>query len=440
MSLRIRLTLLVAGLMSLLIAIASIGRYLGAAADAGVEADSNLHLAYDLLPTEAPSTTELPVLERLGGLRHVRVEYYDADGRFVAASRPGEALELSRRVLLLGAGAWPETLRKDLQVAGRPAGHFLVVPDARDEVAEKWRELQRDMALIVGFAIVLGLLVFWAVSHALRPLERIHGALLALEEGRLATRLAPMRGGELAAVNESFNRMASGLEGAVRERQQLLDKLLSMEERTRRMIAHDLHDELTPYLVAVRPHLSILESAARCDSALQRFLPTLAVVRRHLDATVVKVRHLLESLHPPELQGLALAAALGELVRQQRAAAVRPLAIELDVHPALPRLAATVESSVFRIVQECLSNALKHSDCSRVVIGLTVAAPDERLQLEVWNDGNARDQGFAASGFGVLGIRERALALGGQVEAGAVAGGGWRVTVALPLERPGQTT
>ena len=75
------------------------------------------------------------------------------------------------------------------------------------------------------------------------------------------------------------------------------------------MQAHDLHDELTPYLVAVRPHLSILESAARADPALKRFGPTLAIVCGHLDATVARVRHLLESLHPPELQGLTLAIA-----------------------------------------------------------------------------------------------------------------------------------
>ena len=284
--------------------------------------------------------------------------------------------------------------------------------------------------------------MFWAVSHASRPLERIHGALLlALEEGRLATPLAPMRGGELAAVNESFNRMASGLEGAVRERQQLLDKLLSMEERTRRMIAHDLHDELDAYLVAVRPHLSILEFGRPLRFGAPAFP---ADARRRPPSPR---RHGGQGPPPARVAASTGTAGPGARRRARRTgataaspAAVRPLAIELDVHPALPRLAATVESSVFRIVQERLSNALKHSDCSRVVIGLTVAAPDERLQLEVWNDGNARDQGFAASGFGVLGIRERALALGGQVEAGAVAGGGWRVTVALPLERPGQTT
>lgn len=456
MSLRLRLTLLVAGLMSLLIALASTVRYLSAASDAGVEADSNLHLAFALLPAQASSATDLPILARLASLRHVRVEFHGADGRLVAASRQGEALELSRRLPLPGAYAWPAPLRKDLTVDGERAGHFLVVPDARDEVDEKWRELRRDIALIVAFAIVLGLVVFWAVSRALRPLERIHGALQSIQEGRLGTRLAPMRGGDLSAVTASFNAMATSLEGAVRERQQLLDKLLSMEERTRRMIAHDLHDELTPYLVAVRPHLSILESAARADPALKRFGPTLATVRGHLDATVTRIRHLLESLHPPELQGLTLAAALGELVRQQHAASARPVTIDLDVDVRLPRLAAPAESSVFRIVQESITNAFKHSDCSRVVIGLAVAsgavdadagtsgrdvgAGNARLELDVWNDGNARDQGFGRSGFGVLGIRERVMALGGDVEAGFVATGGWRVRVSLPLELREETT
>lgn len=450
MSLRLRLSLLVAGVMCLLIILASTARFLATPSDAVAEARSNLQVAFDVLPETLSAVDALgeagAIVHRLSHLRHVRVELYGPDDGLIAASREEPALQPSRRLLALEGDTWPQPLVKSFEAGGQLLARIRVVPDARDELAENRRDLHRDVTLIGLFAIVLGLLVFWAVSRALRPLERIHQALVAMEEGRLETRLTPLQGGDLASVGASFNRMAIGLEGAVRERQRLLDKLLSMEEETRRMVAHDLHDELTPYLVAMRPHLSILESAARNDSHLERFAPMLSTVRNHLDATVTRVRHLLESLHPPELEGLSLENALAELIRQQRARANRPVAIQLTCHPdPLPAMSATAASSVFRIVQESTTNAFKHSDCDQVDVQVIVvgAASQRRLTLEVVNNGRACDQGLGTgtTGLGVLGIRERALALGGSVETGPLAEGGWRVRVQLPLEdSPAQAT
>lgn len=453
MSLRLRLTVLVASVMSLLIALAATARYLSTPSDAIVEARSNLQLAFEVLPESLsatdPAADATAIVARLAKLRHVLIEFHDPDGRRIAASRAEPALTPTHRFSfplpfsLPGSAAtaetWPQPLVREYIAGGQPQGSFRIIPDARDEMAENRRDMSRDIVLIGLIAVALSLLVFWAVSRALRPLERIHRALMAIEEGRLETRLQPLEGTDLSSVGSSFNRMATGLEGAVRERQRLLDKLLTMEEQTRRMIAHDLHDELTPYLVAVRPHLSILESAARRDDALERYSPTLKTVRGHLDATVARIRHLLESLHPPELEGLSMEAALGELVRQQRGRAIRPVTIELTCEPTpLPLLPGTVATSVFRIVQESITNAFKHSDCSVLEVHVGVDRDDQGsvLRLEVRNDGRACDQGLDSGGFGVLGIRERAMALGGSVAAGPLAGGGWQVRVLLPLDRP----
>ena len=444
MSLRLRLTLLVACVMSVLIALAATTRYLTTPSDAIAEARSNLQVAFDVLPDTLspadPIADGTAVVRRLSNLRHVLVEFHGPGGELIAATRTEPALTPPRRFASADREAWPQPLVREFVAEGRPLGSFRVIPDARDEMAENQRDMRRDVLLIAFIAVALGLLVFWAVSRALRPIERIHQALMAIEEGRLETRLQPLQGADLSAVGTSFNRMATGLEGAVRERQRLLDKLLTMEEQTRRMIAHDLHDELTPYLVAVRPHLSILESAARSDAALGRYSPTLTTVRGHLDATVARIRHLLESLHPPELEGLSMEAALDELIRQQRSRAIRPVTIELTCEPTpLPPLPATVTTSVFRIVQESITNAYKHSDCSALEVHVAVlpAPGATTLLLDVHNDGRACDQGLGSGGFGVLGIRERAMALGGTVAAGPLATGGWRVRVMVPLETAG---
>lgn len=441
MSLRLRLTLLVAGIMSLLIAFASVARYFAAGGDVHLEVQSNLQLAFDLLPTHGEPgirATPAALVASLAGIRHVRVEYYDAAGRLRHASRDGDARAMPAATSWLRPTEWPAPLVKPFGDDGAPEGHFRVVPDARDELQEIWQSFKLDAALIACFAIALSALVFWAVSRALSPVNGIRQALVALERGQLDTRLAPLPAGQFADVTDSFNRTSAALQAAVQERDALLDKLLTMEEASRRSFAHHLHDELSPYLVAVRPHLAILDNLSRSDPSLASLRPTVATVGEHLDAMMGKVRDILETLHPPELQSLGLRSALSELVRQRLGSGHGQVAIALAIDEDLDHLSDTIDTSIYRIVQECITNAFKHSHCSRIDVAVAGGSNNGRpeVQVTVANDGAAVDQGFPKSGFGVLGIRERAIALGGAASAGPAPGGGWCVRVGIPVPQP----
>jgi signal transduction histidine kinase len=93
-------------------------------------------------------------------------------------------------------------------------------------------------------------------------------------------------------------------------------------------------------------------------------------------------------------------------------------------------LPSGVELSVYRIVQEALTNTLKHSDPSTVMV--TLAFRDARLELEVVDDGMP-GPGVAATGQGLIGMRERVALLGGELQTGQRAGGGFRVAAQLPV-------
>jgi two-component system sensor histidine kinase UhpB len=96
----------------------------------------------------------------------------------------------------------------------------------------------------------------------------------------------------------------------------------------------------------------------------------------------------------------------------------------------LPELQRDAELAVYRIAQEALTNAVRHSGCTRIVVGVT-AAPDA-LVLRVADDGRGID-GDARSGGGIRGMRERALTIGGSLSLGPAAGGGTEVYLRVPL-------
>jgi signal transduction histidine kinase len=158
---------------------------------------------------------------------------------------------------------------------------------------------------------------------------------------------------------------------------------------------------------------------------------TLARVERSGEQSLAELRRLLALLrtsepavksHPqPSL------AELDELVASYRAAGL-PVRLEVIGEP-MP-LPGGVELSVYRILQEALTNALKHSHPTMVIV--TLAFRDTRLELEVVDDGSPTSPGPAATGQGLIGMRERVALLGGELETGQREGGGFRVAARLP--------
>jgi signal transduction histidine kinase len=122
------------------------------------------------------------------------------------------------------------------------------------------------------------------------------------------------------------------------------------------------------------------------------------------------------------------------------AAPLRDAGLTVELIGAGPgdALPAFVEASAYRIVQEALTNVLRHAGTASVTV--TLRRDDDTLSVEVLDDGaGSATTGPARDGHGISGMRERALALGGAFEAGPVAGGGWRVAASLPLSGRSQS-
>ena len=212
-----------------------------------------------------------------------------------------------------------------------------------------------------------------------------------------------------------------------RERQQLA-RLAAHEERA--AIARELHDivahSVTVMLVGVRGARDVLRSQPEVADA------TLGKVETSGEQSLVELRRILALLREPadaaESRPQPSLAQLDDLVAEYRSAGLPVMLERIGDQRPLP---GGVELSVYRIVQEALTNVLKHARASSVVV--TLAFRDSGLELEVVDDGAPLRRNGDVPGHGLVGMRERVALLGGELETGRRASGGFRVAARLPV-------
>jgi signal transduction histidine kinase len=211
--------------------------------------------------------------------------------------------------------------------------------------------------------------------------------------------------------------------------EQRLREALASAEQERRRWARELHDETLQGLAGLHVRLAVAEQQSQEPE-------TSAAVHDVLEALggeIRKLRTLITELRPAALDELGLAPALDSLVR--RTAATAGLQIDLHVDVGEPRLDAELETAVFRLVQESLTNVVKHAQAARCSI--TVIEDEGQIDLAIRDDGRGIDEAALAkrAGFGLTGMRERAQLTGGTLELDNNADGGAEVRARLPVQR-----
>lgn len=212
---------------------------------------------------------------------------------------------------------------------------------------------------------------------------------------------------------------------------QLLDELkdlVALDEQERQLMAFEIHDGFVQMLTGAAMHLetAIAHEPALPHECRQQVQTALTLVRD----SIAEARRLISGLSPPVLAAEGLVPAIEQLVRSQESLAGP--AIEFVHENGLARLPAAVEKSAFRIVQEALTNAQRHSGSARVEVRLSRTADRLRLAVQDWGRGFDPSQ-VPQQRFGLRSIRERARLLGGQAKIVSALGQGTLIQVELPL-------
>jgi two-component system sensor histidine kinase UhpB len=269
--------------------------------------------------------------------------------------------------------------------------------------------------------VALNLLV---LRRVLSPLLQLTELMTSIDPDRPGRRVsdADPRSAEGHALVAAFNAMLDRLENA---RRQAARTALAAQEAERLRVARELHDEIGQTLTAVTLQA---ERAAEGDpgSASGELRRVADAVRDSLD----EVRRIAHELRPEALDDLGLVNALIALCRRHDLQDGPGVTQRLQ--SALPPLSPDVELVIYRVAQEGLTNALRHSGADSVAVSLE--ADVKRLALHVVDNGRGMPNDLPVDTAGIAGMRERALLVGGRLTIASRPGGGTEVRLSIPID------
>jgi two-component system, NarL family, sensor histidine kinase UhpB len=287
------------------------------------------------------------------------------------------------------------------------------------------------------------------LRRALRPLLVLQTVSQLVADGDLNVRAEEQHVNEpnLSRLAHTFNDMLDRLEEdtlALERSRQLTERLtqqvISAQEEERRRIARELHDETAQALATLGIYLDTILQLESCVQAPQ-LEAKLRQARELADRTLNGVRSIIADLRPSLLDDLGLAAA----VRWQAQHRLEPAGIRVDlqIRGEGRRVPPAIETALYRIVQEAITNILKYSGASYVEIDLDLSQPDV-IAARIEDDGRGFDLPMLSpstqtgQGVGLFGMQERANLVGGKLHIDSAPGEGTEVRMVIPLppERP----
>lgn len=437
LSLRARINVLLALVLTFGLAVNIARLVLEAAPRVQAEDQSVIRLAREFLSTLVGSLNETPdpdarlgqIVQNLNQLRHVSVTWRSdaAETPLVTNARAVDDAEPHAVPAWFVALVHPEktAVNVPISIKGKP-GSLLVTSHPNDEMAEIWDGIVTQLQVGSATAIVLFLITSTVVGRALSPIAKLSRAMTRIESGDYDTRVRSDGPPELAAICDKLNHLAVALEDAVEDKRRLAERVVSLQDVERKEIARELHDEFGPYLFALRAHARALTRIADAGE------PIVETVRKHGNAILEQVnalqqsnRRVLEKLRPVGLTELGLGGALGALLRLWGESHPGVM-IETAISPSLGETGETADLTIYRTVQEALTNVFRHA--SATCVNVTIEPTEVLSRLTRAGRGAAlvrvRDNGSGLRpdhklGIGLTGMRERILALGGTLTIGS---------------------
>jgi len=321
-------------------------------------------------------------------------------------------------------------------------GRVLLRADPSRAVLDGWDDFKPMLLTVLGGFILGNALVFVLVGQAVQPLQQVVQGLQAMEGGSYDTRLAAMKGKEARVIGEAFNAMAQSVQDGIAAQIQAQEATLALAqnreltqviqtriEEVRGQIARELHDELGQQVTAIKSLGQAMVLRAKGVDAHTENAARMVI--ESADAIYEEVHQLVSKLRPLALDRFGLQDALQDLVEDARSRHAE-LHIQLQLPQDLENLESSLATATYRIVQESLSNALRHAHASEIRIHLF--KQDLALHISISDNGKGPTPNWADSGqFGVIGMRERSQGLGGSFSFSSLEPSGARVLAILPL-------
>jgi two-component system, NarL family, sensor histidine kinase UhpB len=383
-----------------------------------------------LPPTGDQEAALAALIEPLNGLRHVNV-YRELSSSGPALPPPQADPAVGRVpdwfIRLLGHDR--PFIKVKVPSIGAAAGFVVIESSPSDEISEIWEAMTETLTGGLALIGAVFALTSFAVHQALAPIDKLSEGLKQLQGGDYEVRV-PMAGPpELADISAKLNTLAAALKRTRSDNARLAEQIIWVEDDERRELARELHDEFGPYLFSIRATLTALLSDAQRDGATDRMLKCTNLLDQVSEVQQLN-RRVLQRLRPPALSELGLDGALLGLVTGWRTSHPH-VTITLETAGLDSHIGETTSLTVYRVVQEGLTNALRHAGASLIAITVIPYTP-VTLTVRVADNGSGISEANKP-GFGLSGMSERVWALGGTMTVSNGPIGGLMLQAELPL-------
>lgn len=304
-----------------------------------------------------------------------------------------------------------------------------IAANPNSEIEERLGDTVRILITLLLFSGATLLVVWWSADRALSPVRALEEALHGLAQGETRPVLPGFALREFRRVADAIDYLADALRDARAAQHALAQELIAVQESERKALARELHDEMGQTLT------SLNATAAHLARNAQRLAPDAVAecandLRRDIRTSGAQLRALLKSLRPHGLDASGLASTLRDLIDgwRSRETGIR---FELDLPAPFPDVDEAVALAIYRVVQEALTNVVRHSGASLCTV--SARRDGAWVRLAIGDDGCGLPTAGPKRRSGLLGIAERLDMVGGKLELGSNANAGLCLSAWLPL-------
>lgn len=293
-------------------------------------------------------------------------------------------------------------------IDGQRVGDIVFTPDLSAALFETWVGFLALAGFVVALIVLTAIIAYGLAGSALRPLQDLAEGLTRLRRGDYAPPIPVAGPPEIRQSCEEANALAATLAQLSQDNRDLLHRLVSLQDDERRDLARELHDELGPLLFSIRAGTIALSEASPQAGNLGN--PAQEVMRS-VEALQQANRRILDRLRPLYIEELGLETSVQTLLQNFRRQAPH-IGLTATIDPDLNAIDGPLAQTVYRLIQEALTNVLRHAGASNAHVQATIAGAV--LALEISDDGGGFPEGNVF-GRGLTGMHERVRALSGSL-------------------------
>lgn len=323
-----------------------------------------------------------------------------------------------------------------VEARGRLVDTITITPRPGDEFSELLEAIFRIFEWGTIVSAIMLLLTWLIVNRSLTPVRGLRDAMHRMSGGEFNLRVPEEGPPEIRSICCSLNLLAAALQRTQKDNQRLTANMISIQDEERRDIARELHDELGPYLFAMRADASLVKrEIEKAEIDKVRVLRLNGQISSHLDLLQQTNRRVLERLTPAGLAELGLSGslqAMADMWQRHKSSVV----LETSIDDCIDDLDETRKLTIFRVVQEGLTNAFRHSGAEHIAVRVSLqhvwqSSIGGAVNITIRDNGCGRAD--ASEGFGLKAMRERVTAMSGSLTLASSREDGTELSVFLPV-------